>query len=114
MSGVYKVYIIKCKTNNKVYVGRTESTNPKYNPINTLYNRYKKDSSKYIALGECIKEHGFKNFVFTFISEGKTDEESQEIMEKIKEKIKDRILNDENKPLENYFEEDLKEFAGLI
>lgn len=114
MSGVYKVYIIKCKTNNKVYVGRTESTNPKYNPINTLYNRYKKDTTKYIGLGEAIKEHGIKNFVFTFLADNKSDEESQEMMEKVREKMNDRLLNDDDKPKENYFEDDFKELAGLI
>jgi hypothetical protein len=107
MSNLFKVYIIKCKSTGEIYTGRTESTNPKYNPIRVLYDRHKKDSTKYVALGKCIKEHGFTDFVFTVVKE-LPDIESLELINKIKEKYADKSLNDENKSQVDYFSEEME------
>lgn len=99
--------MIKCKTTGEVYVGRTESVNPKYNPISVLYNRYKKDDSKYVALGECIKQHGFSDFVFTFIKTT-TDEDSEALIKKVRDTYKSLSLNDDQKDAKDYFSAEME------
>lgn len=90
-----------------MYVGRTESTNPKYNPISVLFNRYKKDPTKYKALGDCIKQNGYSDFVFTVVKET-TDDGSLELIEKIKAQYVDKSLNDEKKDNTDYFAAELE------
>lgn len=111
METKYKVYIIKCIKTEQAYAGRTDSVNPKYNPISVLYNRYKKDNTKYVALGDCIKEHKFSNFAFTIIKENLTEEESDALLKKIKEHYADKSLNDEIKKVD-YFSAEMEKFKS--
>jgi hypothetical protein len=106
----YRVYMIKCKTTNEVYIGRTESSNEKYNPISVLYKRYKQDKSKYTKLGEAIAKHKYANFAFTFVKEGLNSDESDELIESTREKIKDRSLHDDPIDTQELFKDDLALF----
>jgi len=108
MEHKYKVYIIKNKVNGSVYVGRTDSDNGKYNPVSVLYSRFKKDDSKYTKLGNAIKEHGFKNFVFTFVKTDLSEDDSTKVMEIMKEKYHDKCLNDEVADSTPFFVDELK------
>lgn len=106
----YRVYMIKCKTTNEVYIGRTDSTNEKYNPISVLYKRYKQDKSKYTKLGEAITKHKFNNFAFTIVKSDLSDEESDELVESTREKVRDRSLHDAPVDKEELFRDDLSLF----
>lgn len=90
----YRVYMIKCKPTNEVYIGRTDSVNEKYNPISVLYKRYKQDKTKYTKLGEAIEKNKFTSFVFNFMKEGLSDSESNELVESAREKVLSRSLHD--------------------
>lgn len=106
----YRVYMIKCKTTNQVYIGRTESENEKYNPISVLYKRYKADKSKYTKLGDAIVEHKFNNFAFTIVKEGLSDDESLALLESSRSKVKDRSLHDDELDKTELFKDDLALF----
>lgn len=94
MSDSFKLYLIKCKPTNKVYVGYTASDNKTYNPVSYLNSLYKRDNTKYQGLGESIKEHGFKEHGFTIVKEGLSKDKAVEYSTTMKEKLGDRCLND--------------------
>lgn len=106
----YRVYMIKCKTTNEVYIGRTDSNNKKYNPISVLYKRYKQDKSKYTKLGESITKNKFGSFAFTIVKEGLNDNDSNELVENTREKVKDRSLHDLQENKDELFKDDLSLF----
>ncbi len=104
----YRVYMIKCKVTGELYIGRTQSTNTKYNPISVLYKRHKQDKTKYVRLGECITTHGYNNFAFTIIKKDLSDDESFTFMNECREKIKDKSLHEDEIIVE--FDDELKLF----
>jgi hypothetical protein len=91
---MYKLYLIKCETTGFCYVGYTDSTNPKYNPISYLYNQYKTNENRYKLLGESIKANKFSSHQFQFMKENLTKVEASELSEKIKSKLASKLLND--------------------
>lgn len=108
----YRVYMIKCKDTHEVYVGRTDSTNDKYNPISVLYKRYKQDKSKYTKLGEAITKYKFNNFAFTMVKEGLSDIDSVHLVDSARDKLKDRSLHDDEMiDKESFFKDEFELFA---
>lgn len=102
---VYRLYLIKCEVDNKCYVGYTDSKNEKYNPLSYLYNQFKRNENKYVSLGQSIKQNKYGKHRYDYIKSGLTKDEARDISEKLKEKLGERCLND--KPIKNYFEEEL-------
>jgi len=103
----YRVYMIKCKATNEVYIGRTDSDNEKYNPISVLYKRYKQDKSKYTKLGEAIEKNKFNNFVFTIVKSGLSNDESNDLVDSSRCKVKDRSLHDEPEDKSELFKDEM-------
>ena len=103
---MYKLYMIKCEATGKVYVGYTDSTNPKYNPISYLFNQYKNSNNRYRGLGESIKEHKFSSHQFQFMKENLTKDEAAALSDGIREKLKHKLLNDDVTK-KNIFDEEL-------
>lgn len=106
MTGQFKVYIIKCIKSNKCYISYTDSDNKSYNPVLYLNNVYKKDKTRYIALGESVEEYGLKEHKYEFIKENLSKEQAVSITEKLREKTKDRTLHD-HLVKKSYFDEEL-------
>ena len=90
----FKVYVIKCKTSEKSYLGYTDSTNEKYNPLFYLYNKYKQDKSRYISLGESVEQYKLRDHITKFIKENLTKDEAINITKTIREKLGEKCLND--------------------
>ena len=94
MSGLFRVYIIKCLKTNKCYVSYTDSENKNYNPLSYLNSIYRKNKDKYVELGKSIEEHGMKQQSFMFVRENLSKEKAAEITNKLREKMSDRSLHD--------------------
>jgi len=109
---MYKLYMIKCEPTGKVYVGYTDSTNPKYNPISYLYNQYKNSNTRYVGLGESIKEHKFGSHQFQFMKENLTKDEASKLSDNLREKLKSKLLNDDVSK-KNIFDEELSLLDAL-
>lgn len=94
----YFLYAITCAKNNKIYVGMSNTVNPKYNPM--YYFISKSEEGLYEVLNQSIKEHGRSSHVFTRLD--KFVDLELEAAEQIKYKIvqfyqqRNRSLNDNN------------------
>lgn len=109
---MYKLYMIKCEVTGKVYIGYTDSTNPKYNPISYLYNQYKTNPNRYKTLGESIKEHKFASHQFQFMKENLTKDEAAALTNDLRIKLKDKLLNDGEK--KNIFDDEMSLLHGIV
>lgn len=98
--------MIKCEVTGKVYIGYTDSTNPKYNPISYLYNQNKSSPNRYKTLGDSIREHKFGTHQFQFMKEGLTKDEAAKLSDELREKLKHKLLNDDTTK-KNIFDEEL-------
>lgn len=97
MVGKYYVYIIKCTTTNKIFVGVTSVKDRSILPWLLRQNEsYKNtDNPRYTKLGESVATNGFKNHVYSKFKGEFDDKEKAEIaVFNIQKKLGDNILND--------------------
>lgn len=66
MSKTYSIYAIRCKSNNKLYIGRT--TNLKQR-VNNHFDNLKGNSHKILDLQEDFNKYGIDNFEVYLLEE---------------------------------------------
>lgn len=95
MTELFRVYIIKCISNDCTYVGKTKSQNKRYNPIKYLYNRYNIDNNIYNKLGKSIDEFSIKNHKYKIIKSELNEDDANKLINYLINELGDDCLNDE-------------------
>lgn len=98
------IYVIKCVDTDKAYVGKSTSTNPKYDPISWMIRTHKRDPSKYISFNESINENSKSNHIYGVLRKGLTSDQADQIAYDLATKLteKNLSLNDKIIPPTKY------------
>jgi len=96
----YDVYMIKKRTNGKIFIGKTKEIlssddQCSFNPISNMYRKFSTETyTKYPKLRYEMYKCNVGLFSFTMIAEGVTKKEAQEWMEKSDKVFGDDSMND--------------------